>query len=201
MGDEQKRYKQMREISIIRCFVEFVELPHDQKIRSPRQKQQSRDPMKLTAHCPVTLLLLLFLLCYRVAETDAIFHLGIRDSFMIAHSFHHHKNFGPAGGLHGATYTCDIEFAATDIDPECNWVIDIGVASELLVQVLAKYNYQNLDELFGPDVMTTTEFMARQIHRDLCGRLTEQPSPFQGSLCVKLWESHKAWASYSGQVV
>jgi 6-pyruvoyltetrahydropterin/6-carboxytetrahydropterin synthase len=173
----------------------------------PRVKQQTSrcDPMKLmTAHDrPVTLLalLLLLLLCYRVDETDAIFHLGIRDSFMIAHSFHQHKNFGPAGGLHGATYTCDIEFAANDIDAECNWVIDIGIASELLAHVLAQYNYQNLDELFGPDVMTTTEFMARQIHRDLCDRLKAQPSPFQGSLCVKLWESHKAWASYSGDVV
>lgn len=35
------------------------------------------------------------------------FTLGIRDSFMIAHSFHQHAAFGPAGGLHGATYVGD----------------------------------------------------------------------------------------------
>ena len=37
--------------------------------------------------------------------------LAIRDSIMIAHSFHNHPSFGPAGGLHGATYTVDVEFA------------------------------------------------------------------------------------------
>jgi 6-pyruvoyltetrahydropterin/6-carboxytetrahydropterin synthase len=161
--------------------------------------------LRLSPHTPVALaLLLLLLLGFHVADTDATFHLGIRDSFMIAHSFHHHPSFGPAGGLHGATYTCDVEFATTELNPECNWVIDIGIASELLGQVLARYNYQNLDQVFGPNVMTTTEFMARQIHRDLCERLKDRSSsspPFRGSLCVKLWESHKAWASYSGPVV
>lgn len=91
------------------------------------------------------------------AASSGTFRLGIRDSFMIAHSFHHHPAFGPAGGLHGATYTCDVEFGATELHPTTNWVLDIGQASELVRKVLHKYNYQNLDTLWGPDVMTTTE--------------------------------------------
>ena len=64
--------------------------------------------------------------------------LAIRDSIMIAHSFHGHPSFGPAGGLHGATYTVDVEFASSTLHPACNWVIDICVASDLVAQVLKK---------------------------------------------------------------
>jgi len=143
------------------------------------------------------ILLLLYVAFTQFKSTIAAFTLGIRDSFMIAHSFHDHPSFGPAGGLHGATYTCDVEFQSDDLDEKCNWVIDIGKASELLANVLAKYNYKNLDEIFG-DVLTTTEFMCRKVHQDLCELLKKEGVDFRGSICVKLWESHKAWASYSG---
>ena len=128
------------------------------------------------------------------------FHLGIRDSFMIAHSFQDHPSFGPAGGLHGATYTCDVEFATDELHPECNWVIDIGKASDIVARVLAMYNYKNLDEIFSNGEMTTTEFMCRQIHSDIKERLRNECKEFQGNICVKLWESHKAWASYSDEM-
>jgi 6-pyruvoyl-tetrahydropterin synthase len=79
------------------------------------------------------------------------------------------------------------------------WVIDIGKALEILSKVLAKYNYKNLDEIFGY-AMTTTEFMCRQIHQDICELLKEECIEFNGDVCVKLWESHKAWASYSAAI-
>mmetsp|Transcript_27443 Transcript_27443/g.57279 ORF Transcript_27443/g.57279 Transcript_27443/m.57279 type:complete len:211 (+) Transcript_27443:25-657(+) len=130
--------------------------------------------------------------------------LAIRDSIMIAHSFHGHPSFGPAGGMHGATYTVDVEFASASLHPECNWVIDIGVASDLLAEVLKKYNYKNLDELFGEGVMTTTEFMCKTIHNGIVEKLKEKydkegdENGFKGWFKVSLWESHKAWASYEG---
>lgn len=119
---------------------------------------------------------------------------------MIAHSFHGHPAFGPAGGLHGATYTCDIDFMSMTLNPQTNWLIDIGKASEILADVLKKYNYKNLDEVFPDGQLTTTEFMCRQIHSDLCERLKVECPEFTGELCVKLWESHKAWASYTDVV-
>ena len=130
------------------------------------------------------------------------FRLGIRDSFMIAHSFHNHPSFGPAGGLHGATYTCDVDFAADELHPELNWVVDIGDASAILSRVLERYNYKNLDDLFGSEVMTTTEFLCRQIHSDICKLLKERNIPLclNAEVCVKLWESHKAWASYTAPI-
>lgn len=73
-------------------------------------------------------------------------------------------------------------------------MIDIGIASSLLSEVLAKYNFKNLDELI-PTENTTTEFMCRQIHRDLANKI-RSTTTFRGGLRVKLFESHKAWASY-----
>lgn len=134
-----------------------------------------------------------------VAEpSDYPFSLGVRDSIMIAHSFHNNPKFGPAGSLHGATYTCDVEFLSRTLDPETNWVIDIGKASDILSDVLKKYNLKNLDEMFPNRVMTTTEFMAKQIHDDIQKKLQAECKDFTGCIRVKLWESHKAWGTYTG---
>mmetsp|Transcript_15204 Transcript_15204/g.25964 ORF Transcript_15204/g.25964 Transcript_15204/m.25964 type:complete len:198 (+) Transcript_15204:82-675(+) len=131
--------------------------------------------------------------------------LAIRDSIMIAHSFHNNPNFGPAGGLHGATYTVDVEFASKDLHPECNWVIDIGAASEMVADVLKQFNYKNLDDVFGDEVMTTTEFMCKAVFDGIVKKLKEKQminegdeKLFEGWIKVTLWESHKAWASFEG---
>jgi 6-pyruvoyltetrahydropterin/6-carboxytetrahydropterin synthase len=76
--------------------------------------------------------------------------------------------------------------------------MDIGDASTLLSQVLSKYNLQNLDEIFIQGEYTTSEFMAQQIFQDLVQLIQEKNVTFKGEICVKLWESHKAWACYRG---
>ena len=141
---------------------------------------------------------LTFLLFGPVEPSHFPFSLGVRDSLMIAHSFHNNPRFGPAGKLHGATYTCDVEFLSGALDPETNWVIDIGKASDIVGEVLKKYNLKNLDELFPKGVMTTTEFMAKQIHDDIHKKLQKECKDFNGCVRVKLWESHKAWGAYTG---
>ena len=143
---------------------------------------------------------LISLLCLLMAlstSAERAFRLGIRDSLMIAHSFHDHPAFGPAGGMHGATYTCDVEFCTDELNAETNWVLDIGKALELLSLVLTKYNLKNLDEVFPNGELTTTEFMCRAIHADLCEQLARECPEFDGDICVKLWESYKAWASFT----
>lgn len=115
---------------------------------------------------------------------------------MIAHSFSG-EEFGPAQNMHGATYTVDVDFLASGLVHKSNWVIDIGLASDLLAKVLGAYNFKNLNEVF-PGENTTTEFMCRAIHRDLCQALAAtRVNRFSGEIRVKLFESHKAWASYS----
>lgn len=133
------------------------------------------------------------------ATTRLPFTLGVRDSLMIAHSFHGNTAFGPAKNMHGATYTCDVEFCAAKLVEKNNWVIDIGEASSILSDVLSKYNLKNLDEVFPNGEMTTTEFMAKQIFDGVAKRVKGECG-FVGDIRVKLWESHKAWASYEGKV-
>lgn len=111
---------------------------------------------------------------------------------MIAHSL---KNaaFGPAQNKHGATYIVDVTFYSEKLNP-VNVVIDIGYAHDVLKEVLAPLNYQDLDKVQEfTNQLTTTEFLAKQIH----DRVKEAvKNEFTGSLEVVLGESHVAWAGY-----
>jgi len=128
-----------------------------------------------------------------------MYSLAVRDHVMIAHSFRG-AVFGPAQGLHGATYVVDAEFRRAALDAD-GLVVDIGLASRLLREVLAELNYRNLDTL--PQFAnrnTTTEFLAAHVHGQLAqgirdGRLGEGARGLQG-LRVSLHESHVAWAAY-----
>jgi 6-pyruvoyl-tetrahydropterin synthase len=115
---------------------------------------------------------------------------------MIAHSLPD-PAFGPAQNMHGATYVVDAEFSCADLNTQ-KIVIDIGLAHELLAEVLNGLRYQNLDE--HPDFkgqLSTTEWIARYIHQKLADRLN---GAFSGNLKVILGESHVAWASYEGKI-
>lgn len=132
-----------------------------------------------------------------------MFSLTVRDHMMIAHSFKG-EIFGPAQGLHGATYVVDVTFEREALD-EDDLIVDIGLASEVLSQVIAKFNMKNLDdieEFSGRN--TTTEFMAATVFDRMAaaihkGRLGETGKGLCG-MKVTLGESHIAWASYHGKL-
>ena len=128
-----------------------------------------------------------------------MYSVGIRDHFMVAHSLSG-EVFGPAQRLHGATFVVDVEFRRPELD-EFGIVVDIGIATRTLQEVLAPLNYRNLDaeaELMGRN--TTTEFLARTIFERLAGRIRsgQLGAAAQGlqGMRVTLHESHIAWASY-----
>lgn len=125
-----------------------------------------------------------------------MYSVKIRKHMLIAHSLPS-PAFGPAQGLHGATYVVDACFKAENLD-ENNIVIDIDLASRMLEEVLQPLNYKNLDDL--PEFkgkLTTTEFLAAHIHSKLATRINHQ---FSGHLEITLGESHVAWASYAAMV-
>lgn len=132
-----------------------------------------------------------------------MFSLTVRDHLMIAHSFKG-EIFGPAQGLHGATYLVDVSFERPELDQD-DLVVDIGLASEVLKTTLARFNMKNLDEL--PELAgrnTTTEFMAKTIFDHMAraigsGALGETGKGLE-ALTVTLSESHVAWASYRGKL-
>ena len=125
-----------------------------------------------------------------------MFRVTVRDHMMIAHSFRG-EVFGPAQRLHGATYVVDATFAATDLDAD-GIVVDIGLASERLHEVLADLNYRNLDdeESFA-GMNTSTEALAKVVADRLVDRLD---TGHLSSITVTLHESHIAWASYERQL-
>lgn len=112
---------------------------------------------------------------------------------MIAHSLPA-EAFGPAQGMHGATFVAEVTFRREDLDRNAT-VMDIGVASEVLDAVLAGLNYRNLDE--HPDFtgqLTTTEVLARYIAEAVASRLTGVEL---AGIDVVLRENPDAWAGYS----
>lgn len=125
-----------------------------------------------------------------------MFRVGVRDHMMIAHSLPS-PTFGPAQGVHGATYVVDVVYSRAGLDAD-NIVVDIARAHEVLAEVLGELNYKNLDDLPRFEgIITTTEFLAKYIHGELGRRSADF---FKGHLAVKLHESHVAWASYEGDV-
>jgi len=128
-----------------------------------------------------------------------MFSLAVSDHIMIAHSFRG-EIFGPAQQVHGATYGVEIEFRREQLD-EFGLVCDIGRAITVLREVLAGFNYRNLDEL--PELAgrnTTTEFMAGEIFSRMKTRIAQGDlgpgtAGALHSMRVVLRESPVAWAA------
>ena len=130
-----------------------------------------------------------------------MYALEIRDHVMIAHRLPD-PVFGPAQGLHGATFVVDVAFFRAGIEPY-NFVVDIGRAGETLKLILGEINYANLDELF-PGQLTTTEFLCRMIFDRLAAAArTGALGPGGEDLArirVTLHESHVARAWYEASL-
>jgi 6-pyruvoyl-tetrahydropterin synthase len=121
-----------------------------------------------------------------------MFSVTIRDHMMIAHSLRGDV-FGPAQGLHGATYVVDATFRRATLDAD-GIVVDIGRAAEVLHAVVGELGYRNLDEVEELAGMnTTTEELARVVADRLADRFNGEGLD---GLVVTLHESHVAWASY-----
>ncbi|MBH0237899.1 6-pyruvoyl trahydropterin synthase family protein [Methylobrevis albus] len=128
-----------------------------------------------------------------------MFAVEVRDHIMIAHSLPG-AVFGPAQGLHGATFVVDAAFYAEALDDD-GLVVDIGLATEALGRVLQPLRYANLDTVpaFAGKV-TTTEFLSKVIFDGLSAEIAAGKLGAGGSrvarLKVQLHESHVARAWY-----
>jgi 6-pyruvoyl-tetrahydropterin synthase len=128
-----------------------------------------------------------------------MFSVTVRDHMMIAHSVRG-EVFGPAQGLHGATYVVDATFRGAALDAD-NIVVDIGRAAQELHLVLGQFHYRNLDDL--EDLAgrnTSSEALAQVVadrlaERVRAGALGDAARGLAG-IAVTLHESHIAWASY-----
>ena len=126
-----------------------------------------------------------------------MYELKIRDYCFVAHSLKD-DFFGPAKNLHGVTYVVDLIISSKKLI-EKNVIIDIGIANKVLKNVIAQYNYKNLDEIdkFNNHI-TTTEYMAKQFVDEICMELQNINYPINKlySVKIELKENHIASASY-----
>ena len=131
-----------------------------------------------------------------------MYAVEVRDHIMIAHTLPS-PVFGPAQGMHGATFTVDAAFFAEDIDDH-GLVVDIGLAVEALAAVLEPLRYRNLDEVTDfKGKFTTTEFLCGVIHKAIVAKLRAGLLKDGGRvtrLRITLHESHIARAWCEGEV-
>ncbi|WP_309107084.1 6-carboxytetrahydropterin synthase [Arthrobacter sp.] len=126
-----------------------------------------------------------------------MFSLTVRNHFMIAHSLPGDV-FGPAQGLHGATFVAEVTFRRRKLN-ENAIVLDIGEAGDVLSGVLEGLNYRNLDE--HPDFaggLSTTEALAQYIADAVAAKIRDGADGRElAGIDVTLRETPDAWATYS----
>lgn len=121
-----------------------------------------------------------------------MYFVKIRESMMIAHSLKH-PFFGPAQNVHGATFVVDVTFKSETVD-EHNVVIDIGLAHQIVKDIIKPLDYQNLDDLtIFEGKLTTTEFVAKYIFDEVTSKTA---SFFKGKIAVSIKENPNAWAGF-----
>lgn len=126
-----------------------------------------------------------------------MFSLTVRRHFMIAHSLPR-PVFGPAQGLHGATFVAEVTFRRRALNEDAI-VLDIGAAGTIIEEVLADLNYKNLDEhpAFAGK-LSTTEALAEFVARAVAAKIkdTDDGAELAG-VDVTLRENPDAWASFA----
>jgi glutathione S-transferase len=108
---------------------------------------------------------------------------------MIAHSFRG-EVFGPAQRLHGATFVVDATFRRPELDPD-NILVDIGLASAQLTEVVGEFNYKNLDEVpeFAGVKVSPLLFVAKALLLDAVA---------EANRCQAVWDGALGRQKYAG---
>jgi len=131
-----------------------------------------------------------------------MYSITVRNNILIAHSLPG-KVFGPAQNMHGATYIVDAEFFADNIN-KYNIIMDLGVVTDILSEVLKFYSYKNLDEVDEfKGIITSTEFLAKDIYDRICSKLKSNyynDYKLLHKLKITLTESNVAWASFEQEI-
>ena len=131
-----------------------------------------------------------------------MYSITVRNNILIAHSLPG-EVFGPAQNMHGATYVVDAEFFAKKVN-KFNIIMDLGVVTTILAEVLKFYSYKNLDDVDEfKGVITSTEFLAKDIYERICLRLKNDYLDDYHQLHkikITLTESNVAWASFEQEI-
>ena len=131
-----------------------------------------------------------------------MYSITVRNNILIAHSLPGDV-FGPAQNMHGATYIVDAEFFAEKVN-KYNIIMDLGVVTNILADVLKFYSYKNLDEVEDfKGKITSTEFLAKDIYDRISKQLKNnylEDYSLLHKIKITLTESNVAWASFEQEI-
>ena len=131
-----------------------------------------------------------------------MYSITVRNNILIAHSLPGDV-FGPAQNMHGATYIVDAEFFSSNVN-KYNIIMDLGVVTNILGEVLKFYSYKNLDEIEEfKGIITSTEFLAKNIYERISAKLQKDFYDDYQSLHkikITLTESNVAWATFEQKI-
>tara|TARA_B110000014_G_C19891641_1_gene461333 strand:+ start:226 stop:627 length:402 start_codon:yes stop_codon:yes gene_type:complete len=131
-----------------------------------------------------------------------MYSITVRNNILIAHSLPG-EVFGPAQNMHGATYVVDAEIFSENIN-KYNIIMDLGVVTDILSEVLKFYSYKNLDEIDEfKGIITSTEFLAKDIYNKICSKLKNNyynDYKLLHKIKITLTESNIAWASFEQEI-
>ena len=131
-----------------------------------------------------------------------MYSITVRNNILIAHSLPG-EVFGPAQNMHGATYVVDAEFFSENIN-KYNIIMDLGVVTDILSEVLKFYSYKNLDEIDEfKGIITSTEFLAKDIYNKICTKLKNNyynDYKLLHKIKITLTESNIAWDSFEQEI-
>ena len=131
-----------------------------------------------------------------------MYSITVRNNILIAHSLPG-EVFGPAQNMHGATYVVDAEFFSKKVN-EYNIIMDLGVVTNILAEVLKFYSYKNLDDIDEfKGIITSTEFLANDIYERICLKLKNDYLDDYHQLHkikITLTESNVAWATFEQEI-
>jgi 6-pyruvoyltetrahydropterin/6-carboxytetrahydropterin synthase len=122
-----------------------------------------------------------------------VYAVTVRDHIMVAHSLPR-PVFGPAQGLHGATYVVEATLRCAELDDD-EIVVDIGALTSALGEILGELRYRNLDE--HPEFqgrITSTEALARWVGDRLAAASVSSRAD---AVEIVLRESPDAWVGYT----
>lgn len=124
-----------------------------------------------------------------------MFEVGITEEFAAAHAIRDYN--GPCERIHGHNYRVQVVVAGRETDPR-GIVMDFRDLKAMVQAVIGELDHRLLNDLpVFENASPTSETLARYIYAQLCGPVKARGLQLRR---VTVWETDRAWATYSQDV-
>jgi 6-pyruvoyltetrahydropterin/6-carboxytetrahydropterin synthase len=122
-----------------------------------------------------------------------MFEVTVEQTFAAAHALRNYK--GGCENVHGHNFKVQVVLAGDRLD-DAGMLVDFIDVKNLMGQVMARLDHQNLNEIAPFDVKNpSAENIAEYFYSQMTGSLANTPAPVR-ILEVKIWETDIQSATY-----